>query len=149
MSGEQYFWRSGAGATPVQLPRNWAVETHRIKRHRPLWSKIARAFHARVMKNDAARAYFAAEQQSKIALRGHQQVATLLAAGVPVQIATLRGIQDTQQTINENPILLLEVEVTGDHAEIVALVPRIAVPRPGNASRSWNTPRASHCCMRD
>ncbi|MFI1465095.1 hypothetical protein [Nocardia carnea] len=83
------------------------------------------------MKDEAVRSYFEAERLSKIAWRGHQQVPTLRAAGVESRTATVLHVHDTQESINEDPVLVLTVELDGLRPELVALVPRIAVPRPG------------------
>ncbi|MGO2110339.1 MAG: hypothetical protein ACTH31_01880 [Pseudoclavibacter sp.] len=131
MGVERYYWRSDPASDPVQLPGDWARPDDERAQKRPSRFALGRFVIARIMKNDVARAYFEAERESKIALRGFQQVPALRAAGAPTHEATVGHIHDTGATINDNPVLVLTIETGGRQADVVALVPRIAVPRPG------------------
>lgn len=143
MSAERYYWRSDPASEPMQLPHDWTRTDDKPARGRPSGSGLARFLRARVMKNDVARAYFEAERQSKIALRGHQQVPALRAAGALTLSATIVHVHDTRQTINDDPVLVLTVDLDGRRAELISLVPRIAVPRPGERVTVIENPEGS------
>ncbi len=55
----------------------------------------------------------------------------LRTAGAEARTATALHVHDTRQSINEDPVVVLTVELDGHRSELVTLVPRIAVPRPG------------------
>jgi hypothetical protein len=57
----------------------------------------------------------------------------LRAAGVPTENATVVQVQDTGQTINENPNVVLVLELNGRQTTITTLVSRLEIPRAGDA----------------
>lgn len=143
MSTERYFWRSDPAAEPVRLPHDWTRTDDRPGRKQSRSVGLARFLRTRLMKNEAARSYFEAERLSKIALRGHQQIPTLRSAGARTRTAAVLHVHDTRQSINDDPVLVLTVELDGRRSELVALVPRIAVPRPGEQVALIDSPDRS------
>ncbi|WP_147471510.1 hypothetical protein [Nocardia stercoris] len=62
-----------------------------------------------------------------------QQVQGLLASGVPTETATVVQVQDTGQTINDNPNVVLVLDLGGSQTSITTLVSRLEIPRAGDA----------------
>ncbi|GAB3600614.1 hypothetical protein [Microbacterium tumbae] len=60
-----------------------------------------------------------------------EHVERLRASGVPTETATVVGLQDTGQTVNDNPSIVLTLDVAGEQLAIAALVSRLAIPRVG------------------
>ncbi|RMI27806.1 hypothetical protein EBN03_32690 [Nocardia stercoris] len=61
-----------------------------------------------------------------------QQAAQLRAAGVPTETATVVQVQDTGQTINDNPNVVLLLDLGGRQVTITTLVSRLEIPRTGD-----------------
>lgn len=72
-----------------------------------------------------------AMQQATSSIHQAEHVAALRAAGVPTQPATVLGMQDTGQTINDNPSIVLTLQVGDQAVGIHALVSRLEIPRVG------------------
>ncbi|MBW8762908.1 MAG: hypothetical protein JF592_10025 [Microbacterium sp.] len=72
-----------------------------------------------------------AMQQATSSIHQAEHVAALRAAGVPTQPATVLGMQDTGQTINDNPSIVLTLQVGDQAVAIHALVSRLEIPRVG------------------
>ena len=60
-----------------------------------------------------------------------QDVAALRASGAPTETATVTGLQDTGQSINDNPIVILTLELAGQQVTVQGLVSRLEIPRVG------------------
>jgi hypothetical protein len=71
-----------------------------------------------------------------------QQAAALRAAGIPTQTATVIQVQDTGQTINDNPNVVLVLELDGAQTTITTLVSRLEIPRAGDAVLVVREPQA-------
>lgn len=69
--------------------------------------------------------------QATSSIHQAEHVAALRAAGVPTQEATVLGMQDTGQTINDNPSIVLTLQVGAQAVAIQALVSRLEIPRVG------------------
>lgn len=61
-----------------------------------------------------------------------QQAAALRAAGAPTETATVLQIQDTGQTINDNPNVVLVLDLGGTQLPLTTLVSRLEIPRAGD-----------------
>lgn len=72
-----------------------------------------------------------AMQQATASVHQAEHVAALRAAGVPTQPATVLALQDTAQTINDNPRIVLTLQVGTQAVAIEALVSRLEIPRVG------------------
>jgi len=70
-----------------------------------------------------------------------EQVAALRAAGIPTQTATVLGLQDTGQTINDNPSVVLTIQVGAQAVAIQALVSRLEIPRVGDQVQVLTDPQ--------
>ena len=60
-----------------------------------------------------------------------EYVAQLRALGTPTETATVIALQDTGQTINDNPNIVLTLDLSGQQVAIAALVSRLEIPRAG------------------
>lgn len=70
-------------------------------------------------------------QRATASLHQAEHVAALRAAGVPTQPATVLRMQDTGQTINDNPSIVLTLQLGGQPVAVQALVSRLEIPRVG------------------
>lgn len=59
------------------------------------------------------------------------EAAALRAQGAPTEAATVLAIQDTGQTINDNPNIILTIDLGGTPTAIATLVSRLEIPRVG------------------
>jgi len=75
---------------------------------------------------------------SSIHQAGH--VSQLVASGVPTRQATVLSIQDTGQTINDNPHVVLTLDVDGQQIAVAALISRLEIPRVGESVKVLNDP---------
>ncbi|MFF5625203.1 hypothetical protein ACFY5A_07525 [Microbacterium sp. NPDC012755] len=75
--------------------------------------------------------FTAAVGQAAGSIHQAENVAVLRAAGVPTQEATVLGMQDTGQTVNDNPSIVLTLQVGAQAVAIQALVSRLEIPRVG------------------
>jgi hypothetical protein len=82
-----------------------------------------------------------AMQQATSSLHQAEHVAALRAAGVPTQPATVLGMQDTGQTINDNPSIVLTLQVGDQATAIQALVSRLEIPRVGEQVQVLTDPQ--------
>ncbi|MFW0789307.1 hypothetical protein [Gordonia sp. CPCC 205333] len=71
-------------------------------------------------------------QQASTSLHQAEHVATLRAAGTPARSAIVANVTDTGRTINDNPDVLLTIELDGQFLAVTTLVSRIAIPRVGD-----------------
>lgn len=69
--------------------------------------------------------------QATSSMHQADHVATLRAQGVPTETATVLGLQDTGQTINDNPNIVLTIDLAGTPTAIATLVSRLEIPRVG------------------
>lgn len=60
-----------------------------------------------------------------------EYVASLRAQGVATETVTVLALQDTGQTINDNPNIVLTVDLAGTPTAIATLVSRLEIPRVG------------------
>lgn len=72
-----------------------------------------------------------AMQQATSSIHQAEHVAALRAAGLPTETATVTGLQDTGQTINDNPSVVLTLDLGGQPTAIRALISRLEIPRVG------------------
>ena len=82
-----------------------------------------------------------AMQQATSSLHQAEHVAALRTAGVPTQPATVLGMQDTGQTINDNPSIVLTLQVGDQATAIQALVSRLEIPRVGEQVQVLTDPQ--------
>ncbi|HZU92338.1 MAG TPA: hypothetical protein VFF85_01860, partial [Microbacterium sp.] len=80
-------------------------------------------------------------QQATSSLHQAEHVAALRTAGVPTQPATVLGMQDTGQTINDNPSIVLTLQVGDQATAIQALVSRLEIPRVGEQVQVLTDPQ--------
>lgn len=73
----------------------------------------------------------ASMQQATSSMRQTQTATSLQAAGVPTEAVTVLAIQDTGQSINDNPNIVVTVDVAGQATAIMTLVSRLEIPRVG------------------
>lgn len=69
--------------------------------------------------------------QAASSMNQAQHVAGLRAAGAPTETATVLAVQDTGQTINDNPHVVLTIELGGAQTALATLVSRLEIPRTG------------------
>ncbi|SJM61046.1 hypothetical protein [Gulosibacter sp. 10] len=94
-----------------------------IAEGRGLMGKMSRAF----IGDEAAESL----RQATSSIHQAEHVASLRAAGVPTEEATVVALQDTGQTINDNPSVVLTLALGEQHVAIQALVSRLEIPRTG------------------
>src|SRR5690349_21239207 len=70
-----------------------------------------RGFMGKMTKAFMGSEFTEAMQQATSSIHQAEHVAALRAAGVPTQPATVIGMQDTGQTINDNPSIVLTLQV--------------------------------------
>lgn len=90
-----------------------------------------RGFMGKMTKAFMGSEFTEAMQQATSSIHQAEHVAALRAAGVPTQPATVIGMQDTGQTINDNPRVVLTLQVGTQAVAIQALVSRLEIPRVG------------------
>jgi len=69
--------------------------------------------------------------QATSSMNDAQHAASLRAQGAPTETVTVLAIQDTGQSINDNPHVVLTVEVAGTPTALATLVSRLEIPRVG------------------
>lgn len=69
--------------------------------------------------------------QATSSMQQGDHAAALRAQGVPAETVTVLGIQDTGQSVNGNPHIVLTIDAAGAPAAIAALVSRLEIPRVG------------------
>lgn len=69
--------------------------------------------------------------QATSSMKDAQHAASLRAQGVPTETVTVLAIQDTGQSINDNPHVVLTVDVAGAPTALATLVSRLEIPRVG------------------
>lgn len=67
------------------------------------------------------------------AARSGQQAAALAQSGAPTQQATVTQVADTGQSVNDNPIVVLVLDLNGQPVQLQTMVSRLQIPRPGDA----------------
>lgn len=82
-----------------------------------------------------------AMQQATSSLHQAEHVAALRAAGVPTQPVTVLAMQDAGQTINDNPSIVLTLQVGDQATAIQALVSRLEIPRVGEQVQVLTDPQ--------
>jgi len=76
---------------------------------------------------------FMGEMQGAVAAAQQAQAAgAAMQAGAPAQVATVTAIQDTGQTINDDPNVVLTLDLGGVPLQLTTLVSRLQIPRPGD-----------------
>lgn len=90
-----------------------------------------RGFMGKMTKAFMGSEFTASMQQATASIHQAEHVAALRAAGAPTQTATVRGMQDTGQTINDNPSIVLTLQLGAQAVAIQALVSRLEIPRVG------------------
>ncbi|MDQ0642245.1 hypothetical protein [Microbacterium murale] len=83
-------------------------------------------------------------QQATASMHQAQHVAGLRAAGVPTQTATVLTIQDTGQTINDNPHIVITLDVDGQQVALATLVSRLEIPRTGDQVLVMRDPQSGN-----
>lgn len=94
-----------------------------IAQGRGLMGKMTQAF--------MGREFTEAMQGATNSLHQAEYVAQLRATGAPTETATVLALQDTGQTINDNPSIVLTLDLNGQQIAIAALVSRLEIPRTG------------------
>ncbi|TDE94901.1 hypothetical protein EXU48_08940 [Occultella glacieicola] len=95
-----------------------------IAEGRGLTGKLTQAF--------MGREFTEAMQQATGAMNQGQLAAQLRAAGHPTRTARVLGLQDTGQMINNDPVVLLVLEVDGHQVSLQSLVSKLEIPRTGD-----------------
>lgn len=72
-----------------------------------------------------------AMKQATSSLHQAENATALRAQGVPTETATVLALQDTGQTINDNPNIVLTLELAGASVALSTLVSRLEIPRVG------------------
>ncbi|MFJ9371523.1 hypothetical protein ACIRRA_45010 [Nocardia sp. NPDC101769] len=99
-------------------------KAEKIMQGKGLTGKMTKAFMGSEFTNAMQGAMASANQA--------QQAAELRAAGVPTETATVVQVQDTGQTINDNPNVVLLLDLGGQQVKITTLVSRLEIPRTGD-----------------
>ncbi|MFB7251633.1 hypothetical protein [Microbacterium sp. NPDC056234] len=94
-----------------------------IAQGRGLMGKMTQAF--------MGREFTEAMQGATNSLHRAEYVARLRATGAPTEAATVLALQDTGQTINDDPSIVLTLDLNGQQMAIAALVSRLEIPRVG------------------
>ncbi|MBO0981274.1 hypothetical protein [Microbacterium sp. SD291] len=82
-----------------------------------------------------------AMQQATSSIHQAEHVAALRAAGVPAEEATVLALQDTGQTINDNPSIVPTVQLGAQAVAVQALVSRLEIPRVGEQVHIMRDPQ--------
>lgn len=72
-------------------------------------------------------------QGATASMRQVELAGQLRAAGVPTQSATVVSIQDTGQTINDDPNVVLTLDIGGHQVSMATLVSQLEIPRTGDS----------------
>jgi len=70
-------------------------------------------------------------QSMTASMRQTQDAAQLQAAGVPTESVTVLAVQDTGQSVNGNPNVVLTVQIQEQPVTLLTLVSRLEIPRAG------------------
>lgn len=73
-----------------------------------------------------------AMQQATSSMRQGQRAQTLLVQGAPTTHATVLAVQDTGQTINDAPNVVMTLDLGGQQTALQTLVSRLEIPRAGD-----------------
>jgi len=90
-----------------------------------------KGFYGRVSKAIMGSEFTDQVAQATSSMHEAQYAANLRAQGVPTETVTVLAIQDTGQTINDNPHVVLTIDVAGTPTALAALVSRLEIPRVG------------------
>jgi LmbE family N-acetylglucosaminyl deacetylase len=101
-----------------------------------------RGFMGKMTKAFMGSEFTEAMQQATSSIHQAEHVAALRAAGVPTQTATVLGMQDTGQTINDNPSIVLTLQLGAQAVAVQALVSRLEIPRVGEQVLVMNDPQS-------
>ncbi|WP_243233337.1 hypothetical protein [Microbacterium sp. CIAB417] len=107
-----------------------------IAQGRGLMGKMTQAF--------MGRDFTEAMQSATTSMHQAEYVAQLRATGVPTREATVLGMQDTGQTINDNPNIVLTLDVEGQQVAVATLVSRLEIPRVGEKVLVLREPQNGH-----
>lgn len=66
------------------------------------------------------------------AARSGQAGMAAMQAGAPVRTASVSAVADTGQTINDNPVVELTLDLDGQTTTLRTIVSRLQIPRPGD-----------------
>lgn len=94
-----------------------------IAQGRGLMGKMTQAF--------MGREFTEAMRGATNSLHQAEYVSQLRATGTPTETATVLALQDTGQTINDDPNIVLTLDLSGQQVAIAALVSRLEIPRAG------------------
>lgn len=90
-----------------------------------------RGFIGKMTKAFLGSEFTASMQQATASIHQAEHVTTLRAAGVPTRAATVLALQDTGQTVNDNPSIVLTLQIGDQATAVAALVSRLEIPRVG------------------
>lgn len=76
--------------------------------------------------------------------RQAEYTAQLRQSGIPTETVSVLSVQDTGQTINENPHIILHLEVDGGPTAIATLVSRLEIPRTGDQILVMRDPQSGN-----
>lgn len=79
-------------------------------------------------------------EATQAARTGQAGMAAMAQAGVPTQQATVAQIVDTGQTINDNPVVDLVLDLEGQRIDMHTMVSRLQIPRPGDRAFVMQNP---------
>lgn len=65
--------------------------------------------------------------------RSGEQAAALAQSGAPTQQATVTQVADTGQSVNDNPVVVLVLDLNGQPVQLQTMVSRLQIPRPGDS----------------
>ena len=66
------------------------------------------------------------------AVRAGQEAPLLMAQGAPTTQAKVTQVVDTGGSVNDNPIVVLVLDVNGASQQLQTMVSRLQIPRPGD-----------------
>lgn len=101
-----------------------------------------RGFMGKMTKAFMGSEFTEAMQQATSSIHQAEHVAALRAAGVPTQTVTVLGLQDTGQTVNDNPHIVLTLQLGAEAVAVQALVSRLEIPRVGEQVLVMNDPQS-------
>ena len=102
-----------------------------------------RGFMGKMTKAFLGSEFTEAMQQATSSIHQAEHVAALRAAGVLTQSATVLGLQDTGQTINDNPRVVLTLQLGAQAVAVQALISRLEIPRVGEAVLVMTDPQTA------
>lgn len=106
-----------------------------IAQGKGVFGKMTRAF--------MGKEFTEAMESATSSMRQTEHAAALRASGVPTMTATVVSIQDTGQTVNDDPHVVLTVDLGNHRVPLATLVQRLEIPRVGDKVLAVRDPRTN------